>query len=537
MTPRTREADMKTRFQIVALTILVITFAWVLPASSAGEVPVRSTGVLPPDVVEEFAGRPLPPLEALVEAGRLPASPEATASGAANLDPRGRVMHWLGHFTFLHGSLGDDLVGETSLQPVCGGQPISSVPDAPTLYWGYHSTGNVWSSSYGVPLDLETCSRNYKNLLKYYETQVWMEAAGRVRMLVGAGGGIRIWLNNEEVLSEYGPAEYEEDQYHADVDLQQGWNFIVVKFYVPDLTPPAGSSPASAKWSMRFTALDGTTPVDAVQSVDGWCTPGDGPKGWVFFNSAAHLRGVGSTWRSDLRLTNPYAHPVRVAVIYRPEGSVAAASGQSAPATETGARRTSGPATRTFILDTYETMTFNDLLPAMGVSGDQKGMLAVGGFDSTDAKERDVVNLRTYNQTSKGTFGTTIPPMRAVDGATRGNQVFLGVKNGPGFRTNLACTPLSALDDSIDFSVTIWDRASGTVKKKAFSGRGYFQINDVFRKLGLTGLKTESAVIFVSFEPSPSNGSWVFSATVNDNHSSDPVFVTPGYAIPLPSGS
>jgi len=524
---------MKLRFLVVALGVLMV-FGWGLPvlcAQETGEVMVP--GGLPEDVLEEFAGRQLPPLEVLAQAGRLSASGAARDTG---FDPRGRVMHWLSHFSSLHGALSDDLVGEAGLQPVCGGQHISMEPDAPMLYWSYSDTGNMWTSNYNVPLDLETCTKDYTNILRYFETQVWFDSAGPARMLVGADGGIRVWFNGTEVITQYGPAEYEEDQYEATVDLRQGWNFIVVKFYVPDLTPGQAQGIQSAKWSLRFVDGDGTAPIAAVQSVDGWCGPEDGPKGWVLFNSAAHLRGVGSTWRSDLRLTNPYGHPLRVTIIYRPEGQVTAGS-QEAPATVASPRRGTGPITRTFTLSAYQTEVYRDLLPALGVSGDQKGMLAVNGFDVVDAKDKDVVNLRTFNQTAEGTFGTTIPPLGIQDARPSGRQVFFGLRNGPGFRTNVACTPATAFEDPTEFSVTLWDHASGTVKTRSFTGTGYFQVNDIFRKLGAGNLKTDSAVLFVDYQSSPNGGRRWFSATVNDNHTSDPVFVSPGYGIPLPSGN
>ncbi|HHQ48595.1 MAG TPA: hypothetical protein ENK19_06890 [Acidobacteria bacterium] len=503
---------MKLRSLVVVLVALAVV-VWGAPASG-GQAGVRPDGAGGASVRSLAVGM------------------DRTSSGL-----KGHVLHWLGHSGFLHGALDADLVGEAGLRPVCGGQPISQEPGAPVLEWSYHSTGVVESTSDEVALDLDTCGRDYTSLLRYYETQIWTETPRSVRMLVSADGGVRVWLNGQEVITEYGPAAYEEDQYHADVDLQAGWNFLVVKQYLADLTPAGGGEPARARWSMRFVDPDGGAPVDVAQAVDGWCSPGESPTGWVFFNSAAHLKGVRSTWRSNLRLTNPYAVPLRVVVVYRPEGSVTEAGSQDAPVRAASTRRTSGPATRTFILGAYQTETLDDLVPAMGVSGDQKGMLAVGGFDATDGKTKDVVNLRTFNQTSDGTFGTTIPPMRAGDGVDHGRQVFLGLRNGPAFRTNLACTPLSALDDTIRFTVTIWDQQSGTLRSKTFTGQGYFQINDVFRQLGLAKLTTDSAVLGVRFDPSPDHGKWVFTATVNDNRTSDPVFVSPGYAIPLPSGS
>jgi len=490
---------------------------------------------LPADIVEEFAGRPMPSLEMFRESGRLPAVQVPQNARRVATVGNGTVSSWLYHYAPLHGTLADDLVGEASLEPVCFGQPISDQEGAPSL-WLYNSSGGrLWMYSSSVPTDQETCSKDYTNLLHYYETQVWSETAQSARMLVGADGGIRVWLNGAVVLDQAGPAEYEDDQYQADVSFHQGWNFIVVKHYVPDMTPTEGSSNPSRSWRLRLTRTDGTTPLVLSQATDGWCSMEEAPNSWVFANSAAHVAGVGSSWRSDLRLTNPYVYPLRVTLKYYPEGTVTAAGADhNAQAARRRARGAAATVTKIYTLQPYETRVFHDLLPSIGVSGDQKGALAIGGYYYYDAEHYDVVNLRTFNQSAHGTFGTTVPFYYQYEGATSWTQVLYGLRNGPDFRTNLACTPTSGMEETVEVTVKIWDPATGIVKEKQFEGTGYFQINDIFGKLGLSSLVTDSAVASV-FITSSSQARRAFNATVNDNHTSDPVFVKNGYYIPLPT--
>jgi len=492
-------------------------------------------GMLPRDVLEEFAGRTLPPLEELARSGRLGLAQAAIAQSSSP-NEQGYVTEWLSHWTFLHGTLNTDLAGEAGLQPVCGNQPISSAENAPRLYRSYSSSGSIYSSSSNVPLDTATCSKDFTNLVKYFETQVWSNWDRDAVMYVGADGGIRVWLNGSEVLNQGGPADYTEDQYHVTVSLKKGWNFIVVKSYIPDITPPEGQTYLSKRWSLRFTAADGSTALNLDQAVDGWCSREDAPYGWVYTDSVAHIGGVGSTWRSDLRLTNPYVHPRRLTIEYTHEGGFSAA-GISAQAADAPVAQTLAPdKTVTVTLAPYQTRIFRDVLPTLlGISGDEKGMIAIRGYYYWDAKNYDTVNLRTYNLSSAGTFGTTVPFYYLWDGYTGGTQAMLGLRNGPDFRTNLACVPTGEAGSSVDLTLKIWDPPSGTVHEKSFTGHGYFQINDIFKKLGAESLVTSVAIAYVSWSSQPGNPRWACSATVNDMGTSDPVYVRRGFYIPPPA--
>ncbi|RLE26314.1 MAG: hypothetical protein DRJ65_05800 [Acidobacteria bacterium] len=154
-------------------------------------------------------------------------------------------------------------------------------------------------------------------------------------------------------------------------------------------------------------------------------------------------------------------------------------------------------------------------------------MLAIRGFDEYDC-EQGAVSLRTYNRSGAGTFGMNIPFFDLWEGSNCCSQTLMGLRNGPGFRTNLAGFPTFVMDGETEINVRVWDMASGESAARDFTVKGYFQINDVFDAVGLGNLETNDAVVLVSWNSYDTGIRWNFTASVNDNVTSDPTFVKEG---------
>ncbi len=131
-------------------------------------------------------------------------------------------------------------------------------------------------------------------------------------------------------------------------------------------------------------------------------------------------------------------------------------------------------------------------------------MIAIRGYSYYDAQSNGAVELRTYNQGGGGTFGTVIPMTYLYGGSTCCSQNLHGLRNGPDSRTNIGMAPRRVLDSEIEFTVTIWDSVTGAFAQKSFVGNGNFQLNDIFAKLGLGDLVTDTAMAYINWNSSSS---------------------------------
>jgi hypothetical protein len=227
-------------------------------------------------------------------------------------------------------------------------------------------------------------------------------------------------------------------------------------------------------------------------------------------------------------LTNPYHYPLELTVEYYEEGSVSAAPAKARP--PEGSLAATPTAAETVVIEPFESVTYRRVLTSLlGVAPPQKGMIAVRGYYYYDAQSYGTVELKTYNQSDGGTFGSVIPMTYTYAGTTCCSQVLYGLRNGVGFRTNIGMAPRRSFDDELAFTVSIWDSATGAFAEKDFIGRGNFQLNDIFSKLGLGDLETDTAVAYISWQSTGTGGRYRFFGSVVDNATSDPVDVGPGY--------
>lgn len=502
----------------------------VIALSNQGAFAVEPiTGDIPTEVLSQFEGRTLPPLEDLSASGLIPgrvANPKSTVS------EMGYITQWLSHYNMLPGFLDEDVVDEASIGPVCYGNRLTASDNAPTMYRYYWTYERMSTGYYNAFNDNEVCETDYTDLVRYLLTQVKSPIRQEARLYVGADEGIKIWLNGDEVM-RHEDGEYSADQYQTQVQLEPGWNLVVVKLYYPLIGPSDDPDYETKYWSLRFADADGANPLHLAQATDGWCDH-DQTYQWVYAGGAADLPGAqGSQWASDLRLTNPYHYPLELTLQYFEEGSVRAAPAKATTEKSIAATPSAvmPDAEQTIVLEPFESRAYRRVLTSLfGVTPPQKGMIAIRGYYYYDAQNYGAAELRTYNQGGGGTFGTVIP-LTYLYGTSCCSQNLHGLRNGPDSRTNIGMAPRRVFDSEIEFTVTIWDSVTGAFAQKSFVGNGNFQLNDVFGKLGIGDVVTDTAMAYINWSSNGSGAYYRFFASVVDNKTSDPVDVGPGYYI------
>lgn len=429
------------------------------------------------------------------------------------------ITRWLAAYRGVNGNLDDDLIGEASVVPSCaqsrlGGSPTADV--ANTLGSSY-SDGRIGEGYYNAP-------SNNTDVVKYYLTQVHSARARNAIMAVGADDGIRVWLNGDEVVRQDAPAAYAEGALRTPVSLREGWNLLLVKVYYPQLGPQGNSGHEYKYWSLRFVEPDGTTPVmDVYQSVDGWCAPEDSYYGWAWAPGAADAAGArGSQWQSELRITNPYYHNLYLTLQYYANSNTS-----GVPDGE-----------RVLRLAPFETVRYDNVVRELtGAPDSGSGMIAVNGLYYYDVLYRDVARLVTANVGSAGggAFGTPMPFGYLYTGRSCCSQQLYGLKNGPDNRTNLLVMPAPFVADEVVLTIRLWDPESGRTASAEVTGRGSFQVNDIFSRVGMGDVVTETAVAYVQYSSTASRAYLQMVASINDNVTSDPTIATPGlFGVPTP---
>lgn len=448
------------------------------------------------------------------EPGADAATDKVYESGAKNF-----IIRWLTPSYGVNATLDEDLIGEATVVPSCAGSPIGGNAGAPTAYTtaSSYNDGRVFLNSYDVP-----SSNN--DVVQHYLTQVHSENTREAMMLVGADGGIRVWLNGDEVLRQDGPAAYAEGAQQVPVTLQAGWNLILVKVYYPQLGPRDDPDHEYKYWSLRFAEVSDLSPVlDVYQSVDGWCAPEDSIYGWTWAPGAADAAGAqGSQWQSELRITNPYYHNLYLTLFYYSNSN------------------TSGDpdAERAIRLEPFETLIYDNVVRELtGAAETGAGMIALAGAHYSDVSSYNVARMVTSNVggADGGSFGTPMPFAYRYGGASCCSQQFYGLKNGPDHRTNILVMPGPFIPDEAVLTINIWDPESGRTASGEFTGRGSFQINDIFNRVGMGGLVTSTAVAHITYSSTANRAYLRIVASVNDNVTSDPTIVNRGpYGIPTP---
>jgi PKD repeat protein len=216
----------------------------------------------------------------------------------------------------------------------------------------------------------------------------------------------------------------------------------------------------------------------------------------VYIAAAAHAAGdAGSVWRSDIAFFNPTGTTAEIGLqLYSGNGRGSCVAAPSAPASAS-----------THIEDV--------LLTSFGLSSGSGG---VAVYSESDL----VVTSRTYNLTTKGTFGQTIPGRRA--GAAIGDgesAVLIQLHENQAFRTNIGFLNISAGPVSVE--VDLYTESGSFVGRyrRTLGPYSYKQVNRIFADYTSQEISNGRAEVRVS------GGAVLAYASVVDNQTSDPSYI------------
>lgn len=232
--------------------------------------------------------------------------------------------------------------------------------------------------------------------------------------------------------------------------------------------------------------------------------------------AAAHSVGsFGTSWRTDLWISNPNSGSVTASVRFFPAN------------TDNGAVPAAAPLAQK-VVPAYGTVFLADILGDSGLPDNVKGALRVDV--EGDQSHPVVIGSRTYNSftTGPGTYGQYVPAMQ--ESATPVSELFLtGLRGDADYRTNVGL--VSASSDAVGGIVVHVLNENG-VEVGTYSlglyAYGMTQIDDIIGKLDPSpgSLPVFSIKIdFVDWKGDPVSQPVTAYATVIDNTSGDGVFV------------
>jgi hypothetical protein len=277
----------------------------------------------------------------------------------------------------------------------------------------------------------------------------------------------------------------------------------------PYVTNTAGTSYAPGGLSQNTTYYWRIAPKNGSGTAGGcpvWSFTTTGGSGGcsgspVFIAAAAHVAGGGgSQWRTDVGLYNTGGGTSTVSVKYLPQGGSNASAACLSAGTISGSACTS----------------LDDVVLSLAGLSSSSGGLAV--YSTTPL----VVNSRTYNQASSGTFGQGIPGHPASQALGAGSQrVLIQLHENSDYRTNVGF--LNTGSGNAAFTLTLYNASGNNLGTLPQSLLPYEQkqINQVFRQVTSASIKNGRIQISVS------SGAVLVYASVVDNATGDPTFIEP----------
>jgi len=217
---------------------------------------------------------------------------------------------------------------------------------------------------------------------------------------------------------------------------------------------PVGTSTGSVT-ATTPTGARSTNPVSISLVTPVTPTPKDAPSANVLIIPAiAHVDGIGSLWRSDVRITNTAAQAIRYALSFTPSSVDGTQEGKT---TELSI----GPGQTTALDDIVRTWY------GQGSLGDgRNGTLEIRPLDFAGKIAEDAISFvtvassRSYNKTANGTLGQYVPaiPFVSFVGKTAANNqaASLSVQQivqNAAFRTNLGLVEGSGKEANVQLTV------------------------------------------------------------------------------------
>lgn len=207
------------------------------------------------------------------------------------------------------------------------------------------------------------------------------------------------------------------------------------------------------------------------------------------------LRGdAGSVWWSDLHLVNHGEAALRATLLYR---CLAGTTCNMRP--------------RELTLAARESVLLRDAAASFFESPGSTGTLEVFSDAPTLA-----VSARLNSAAPRGTFGAEVPALRESDLSS--TRIFLGIRNGPGFRTNVGVYNAQENVNHLTISLHVDGRQVASLSM-ALAPRTLVHMN-VFQALGVPQTVTDHAYVMVSAV----NGAVAPFVSVIDNATNDVAF-------------
>ncbi len=224
----------------------------------------------------------------------------------------------------------------------------------------------------------------------------------------------------------------------------------------------------------------------------------------LYIPGSAHATGAGGTqWRTDVEIHNPGSTTAsyRIELLKRDHSNPS-------------------PQSRTYNLSPGHSVRYTDALSLLF------GFTGAAALRITPSSGTIMVTSRTYNQTSKGTFGQFIPAVPASAAIGSGDTVPLiqlsdSASTTSGYRTNIGFVNTS--NTTITARADLYDASGSKLGTKTVSLQAYEykQVARIFRSVTSQTLNNCYAVLSTS----TSGGSFLAYGSVVDNRSGDPVYV------------
>jgi len=265
-------------------------------------------------------------------------------------------------------------------------------------------------------------------------------------------------------------------------------------------------------WIEFGISVDGTScdATGAIHVVPGPSPTLDGvlPVQRLLIPAAAHVQGAhGTVWRTDAVLHNPTGREAVAELFLLEEGR----DNRSAPG-------------KVVTVPPRSSLALDDLVGGALARPGAVGAVLVA------ADRALLATSRTYNDAPSGTYGQFIPGLGSGALQAGGTPVrLLQLTRNAGYRTNVGLVNLA--DTSRGFDLTFHGADGAVVGSRSVTvpAEGFLQLEDP--------VGTDLPDGWATVTPSSGSGSYFAYASVVDNRTGDPVFVTPALEEAAPGSS
>lgn len=256
-----------------------------------------------------------------------------------------------------------------------------------------------------------------------------------------------------------------------------------------------GTPTATGTFSFSVKATDASASHCSGTQAYSLTISGDSPAGQsVVVGGVGSLAGAnGAHFKTQIQLTNPGLTAIAGKIVYHAGGAPGSANDPSIP----------------YTLASWQTINFDDVLAAMGLSG-----LGTADIVPTSGPAPAAVVKIFNDDGANGTAGFTEPTFRAQDALQTGDKAVLILPADPvNFRFNLGVRTLA---NGISATFTIWDESGELLNtvQKTYPGNFFAQAKAT-DFLGVASLPTNGSIGIAVTQ-----GSGIFFGSTVDNRGS-----------------